>query len=211
MCTTSTPHIDEHQLVDAARAGCLQCFEALVERYHTRIRSYLLRQIGDPEMAADLTQQTFLDAFNRLERFANTYPFAAWLYRIARNNLLHERRRRRLQQSVSLDWMLTEAETEPPAVWSVDGASAYPERDHIRLVLDGLSPAHRNALLHNVAGFSSKEVAGILGISPEAARQRLSRAKEDFRLRYWQLDRGPNAGAEYMPAAALPVEHVAAV
>ncbi len=181
--------LDEQQLIAAAKAGCTTCFEVLVERYYHQILCYLLRQTGDRELAADLTQETFLDAFRRLDRLTVDRPIAAWLYRIAHYNLLHERRRQRLRPSISLDCLLAEGNTSSSALHMADGTAFSHERDLVRQILGTLSPSLRVALLlASVCGFSSQDVADMEHIPAATARERVHRAKQAFRRRYQALD-----------------------
>ena len=178
----------ERALVAAARAGSAAAFALLVERHHLAILRYLARQTGDRELAADLAQETFLDAYRSLGRLGEEVSFAAWLHRIARHNLLPAWRRRRLRRFVSLDRLWG---GEPAA--AADEA-ACDERDLIQRALDGLGPALREALvLHDLQGFTGREVGAILGISPAAARQRVARARARFRERYRALEGGDDA------------------
>jgi RNA polymerase sigma-70 factor, ECF subfamily len=175
----------EQRLVVAARAGCDQAFTVLVERYHAQVLRYFARQTADRELAADLTQETFLHAFRRLDRLTDDRPFAAWLFRIAHNNLLHEWRRQRVRRLISLEWLCASAGEHHGALRSGDATPQSHERDLIQRTLDDLSSNLREALLlHSLCGFSGEEVAAILGISPAAARQRIARAKEQFRRQY---------------------------
>jgi len=168
-----------------ARDGSVEAFTLLTEHYHGAILRYLLHQCGDRELAADLTQETFLDAFRSLRQLPDNVSFAAWLYRIARNNLLAELRRQRVRRLVSLDGLLEKVGVVAPALRDGGQVGSYAERDAIDGVLAELSPALREALvLHSVWGFSSREVAMILSISPDAAKRRIGRAKEQFTARH---------------------------
>lgn len=179
---------NETDLIASAQAGYRPAFDDLFARYYTRINLYLLRRTGDPELAADLTQQTFLDAFHHFDRWTGDRPFAAWLYRIARNNLLHEQRRQHHRPAISLDQLVATPKAESVTVRHADDTACH-ERTIIQYILTEISPKLRRALLLNsLNGFDSQEVAVILGISPETARQRISRAKKVFRSRYHQIN-----------------------
>lgn len=179
----------DHELVAAARHGSTAAFGSLAERHYGALLRYLAHQTGDPDLATDLTQETFLTAFRQLHQLAGHHAFAAWLYRIARNTARMEQRRRRLRHVVSLDRLLARTEPVRPALCRSDASAACHERDSIQQVLAELSPPLREALLlHSVGGFTSQEVARILGIAPAAARQRIGRAKEQFRPRYRALN-----------------------
>jgi len=91
----------DDSLVAAAQNGSARAFDLLVVRHHAAILRYLARQTGDSELAADLAQETFLDAFRSLDRLGDDRSFAVWLHRIARHNLLMAWRRQRLRRAHS--------------------------------------------------------------------------------------------------------------
>jgi len=176
----------------ASRAARIGAFAALVDRHYAPLLRYLTRQTGDPDLAADLVQDTFLAAYRALDQFADDGAFAAWLYGIARNRLRMEWRRRRLRRLVSLDWLAAGGETAAPALRRPDDSRPCQQRDGIQRALAALSPALREALLlHDLGGFSGEEVARILGISPAAARKRICRAEAAFRAAH-----GPYGGED---------------
>jgi RNA polymerase sigma-70 factor (ECF subfamily) len=177
--------IDEQELADAALRGCVQAFEVLVARYYAPLVGHLARQTGDRDLAAEIAQETFLDAYSHLERLQEGQPFAAWLYRIARNHMLSEMRRRRLRRVLSLEWVAAGRAADSIRLHEDDQTATVHESDLIQQVLDTLNPTLREALLlSSLWGYPSHEVGAILDISPEAARQRVGRAKEQFRQRY---------------------------
>ena len=183
-----------------ARVGPLDeaAFGALIDRYYAPLMRYLTRQSSDAELAADLTQATFLAAYRCRDQLAEEGAVGAWLFGIARNELRMEWRRRRLRRLVSLEWLAPRVEgtaregecRAPPgsglaALRSADASEPCAERDRIQRVLDGLSPTLREALLlHSLCGFAGGEVAAIVGVSPAAARKRIARAEAAFRERY---------------------------
>lgn len=85
----------EAELVRAAQQD-VKDFLPLYDRYRDRLYRYLLSRIGDPDEAADLLQQVFLQAMDRLSQYQpGRGPFAAWLFGIARNSATNFRQRRR--------------------------------------------------------------------------------------------------------------------
>jgi RNA polymerase sigma-70 factor, ECF subfamily len=189
------------QLVMAARSGSGSAFDLLVDRYTLPIQRYLYRLVGDRELAADLTQETFLDAYRALHRLPDDQSFAAWLYRAALNEALPVLRRRRLLRMVPLDAFVNRAGRwigrAPGESERVDDVA---EREVIQATLDQLSVGERAAvLLHSLGGFTTDEVARILEITPDAAGKRISRGKERFRQGYLastigDLDSEPGRG-----------------
>lgn len=181
----------------AARAAAPEAdtFSPLVDRHYAPLLRYLTRLTGDGELAADLTQTSFLAAYRNRRQLESADAFAGWLYQIARNEVRMEWRRRRLRRWVSLDWVPGPAAARPEALWRPDASGPCQERDLIQRVLDELSPPMREALLlHGLCGFTGSEVAAILGITPAAARKRIARAEDAFRRRYGEEDGGHDDG-----------------
>jgi len=85
---------DEYNLVARAKEGEAEAFGLLYDFYMPRIYRFILFKVGRREEAEDLTHQTFLKAWENIERYESRgYPFSSWLYRIARNNVIDEHRR----------------------------------------------------------------------------------------------------------------------
>ncbi len=186
-----SPDRTDQQLVAMAQAGEGAAWEELARRHHAPLLKYLRARTGDPEAAADLAQETFVDAYRGLAALPADRPFAPWLYRIAWNNCLPFWRNRSRRAHASLEALPEHVGEDHPALrMRVEVAAETAERDAIQRVLDDLTPALREALLlHTAAGFKAREVAAILAISPRAAEQRVTRAHLEFRSRYSALDR----------------------
>ncbi|MDP9358264.1 MAG: RNA polymerase sigma factor [Chloroflexota bacterium] len=185
----------DHSLVAAARDGDRRAFETLVDRHHPPLLRRLTRQTGDPDLAADLVQETFLSALRRLGQLAVDDAFVPWLYRIAQNHLRMEYRRRRRRPTIPLDW-ITSREIGISQAGKFEPVLATEPSDDFVRALDGLSATLREALLlHRVQGYHASEIARILGISPAAALKRISRADAQFRAIYRDLQPPEQAGA----------------
>src|SRR5688500_5974137 len=76
-------HLADQELVIVVRGGDVEAFACLVDRHHGPLLRHLAWRTGDRELAADLAQEAFLDAFRHLDRLPADRSFAAWLYRIA--------------------------------------------------------------------------------------------------------------------------------
>ena len=88
--------MDEAQVIALVRAGDTDAFAEIIEHYQVPIIRYLYRLTGDYEVAQDLAQDTFLQAYKGILKTKSELSFKAWLYRIATNNALQFRRRKRL-------------------------------------------------------------------------------------------------------------------
>lgn len=170
-------------------------FETAYTTYFSPISAYLQRMIGNPDDAYDLSVVSFEKAYRNWHK-APPENVAPWLYRIATNTCLDELRRRKL-----IRWQPFEkfAAVFHPGHVSHDN----PERDAIRgeqrallrTALDRISPRHRAALLmRECQGLSCEEVGEALGISKEAAKQLLFRARQQLRAGYTALGGEPLDG-----------------
>lgn len=179
------------QVVAVVRNGDVEAFDVLVDRYSGPLTRHLAYRVDDPELGADLAQDAFLDAFRNVDRFDGQRSFAAWLYGIANKRLLMHWRRQRIRRFISLDRLTETVSTTPPALQQTADSESCHEQDSLSHVFAELNPPLRDALLlHGLDGFTAPEIAGILGISRSAAERRVSRAKEQFRDYYNELNSG---------------------
>lgn len=173
--------IAEHaRVVAAAASGDRSAFDMIVQEYQVRIARYIVRLVNDEELALDLTQDTFVNAFRNIHNLRSDLALSSWLYRIATNLAVQARWRNR-----RIHWQpLADLEnTSWAAVEAPD--SMVMDRELVHQALSKL-PRERAAclLLHVKEGFSYEEVAAIMGSTPEAVRKRIARAKEQFRAHY---------------------------
>src|SRR5438093_1516632 len=123
---------DDQPLIEACRAGQTQAFGELVRRYQDRLYPTVLRLTGSAEDAHDLLQDAFLRAYEKLGRFHGESSFYTWLYRIAVNLALTDRRRRRPTARLDND---SDSHRTDPAVDPRETDPALPleraERDRI--------------------------------------------------------------------------------
>ena len=173
--------ISDVQLVALARESRREALEVMYGAYKTRIYTFLLRFLSDPETADDLTQDVFTKAYVALGTLTNDHRVLPWLYRIANNAAIdHVRRRRRFT------WLrvgkLAGTGEEPV---TPDEHGRVPERDQVRAVLATLPPEQATALLlHSLEGYSYKEIAEIQGCTLTAVRSRIARGRAAFKVSY---------------------------
>lgn len=165
---------DDPDLVGRAREGDQVAFARLFEQYHAPILNYLHRMVGDRAMAEDLTQDTFIKAYNALPSTRPDLAFKPWLYRIATNTAISQLRRRKIVQ-----WI--------PFLPGHDHASDQSVERHVSRRQDieqtlSRLPQHYAAalLLRHYQGMSLAETADALGITENAAKLRLFRARKAF-------------------------------
>jgi len=183
-----------------------QAIETLIHAYGNLVFHTIYGLTGDWEESQDLTQDTFLQALRALDaaRAASGMHFhaKAWLLRIAINLVRMQQRRRSLMRFIPFS-RLREVQREEddtdrlseamapvqPAGYGTlaagDPAEVVAERESIRRTLAQLPEALRTPLLLSiVGGLSSTEIAALLDVGEAAVRQRLSRARQQFRRIY---------------------------
>ena len=166
-------------------------FDALYARYGKQIYNTIYQWIGDYEEAADLTQETFLSAHKAREQFRGDSKVYTWLYRIAHNhfkNRLKQRGRQREMEGPSLDAGLGDgaefeenAGTREIADWSFSPAQRLEQKElgaQINRAVNALAPEYRVVLiLREVDGLAYSEIADATGLTLEAVKTRLNRAR----------------------------------
>jgi len=172
--------LEEAQVIALVRAGEVNAFAEIVEHYQAPIQRYLYRLTGDYQMAQDLTQDTFLQAYKGILKTNADLSFKAWLYRIATNNARQHRRRKKL---VSFIPFTDRMEADIPV--SENPPDCMGEKMAIQEALTKVPEEQRTCLvLHLVEGFKYREIAETLGISEDAVRMRVARGKEAFQRLY---------------------------
>ena len=153
-------------------------FRHWYEQVLPRVYRYLLARVGDPSLAEELTQQTFVEAIRKRRAFDGRSDVVTWLCAIGRNRLVDhyrsaERETRRHER-------LRTSHAGP-----ADATSAYDERDAILRALDEMPQDQRLALTFRYLDqMSVRDVAAQLGRSEKATESLLSRARVAFRLAY---------------------------
>lgn len=169
--------MDEAWVINQVRTGKTDVFGEIVEEYQAAIFRHVLRMTADREVAHDLTQDTFLKAYQSILKTDSELSLKAWLYRIATNNALKYHRRRRL-----LTFVPFRGTEKLPA------SQATPNTDEKIAIEDALlhvPPERRVCLaLHFVEGLRYREIAEILGVNEDAVRKRVAKEREEFRKAY---------------------------
>ena len=175
------------ELVTLARRGREDAFGALYERYFPGVYDFLTRLLRDRQEAADVAQDTFIKAFERLGHLEKPESFKSWLFTIAHRNGLNRIERSKRAQSVG-DFYVSEREAGELGVADPDRAGD-PERSAeaqaaaslIWEAAAGLDPRTYSVMdLHVRQGLDSAEIAEVLGVSKGNAYTMVSRMKKSF-------------------------------
>ncbi|HMA33388.1 MAG TPA: sigma-70 family RNA polymerase sigma factor [Chloroflexia bacterium] len=173
-------------IIERARQGDADAFAAIYEYYSTAIHRYAYRMLGNPEQADDLTQETFIRAYQSLSRLDQDPNLSAWLYRIASNACLDALRRRQ-----RITWLPMLDRSERDAEFTTDDfAPQVVEADVVRRVLAEMpAPLSMTLVLRSSEGFSCEEIAEIMNVPKGTVFSRLARAREQFTRLYARAGR----------------------
>ena len=181
---TGSPSDD--QLLAAARRGDTAALETLLVRYQPHLYRFGLRMCGNVEDAGDVAQESLISMARSVRDFRGDSSVSSWLYTIARRFCIKKRRRSKFAptREESLDATETDvaqhlADPRPNPEQTATNQELATALTH---AIDALEPSQREVLvLRDVEGLSAPEVAKILGISVEAVKSRLHRARVAIR------------------------------
>ncbi|HUJ41318.1 MAG TPA: sigma-70 family RNA polymerase sigma factor [Candidatus Acidoferrales bacterium] len=177
--------LPEAEAIRRAQNGDADAFERLYRLHSRRVYSVVLRMVGNPAEAEDLTQEAFLQLFRKIHTFRGDAAFSTWLHRLSVNVVLMRLRKKTLPQT-SLD--------EPA---DADDESSGPKRDvgaedpliegsvdrvHLERAVAELPPGYRMVfLLHDVQGYEHNEIARIMECSIGNSKSQLHKARTRLR------------------------------
>jgi RNA polymerase sigma-70 factor, ECF subfamily len=172
-------------LIEQSLAGRRDAFGLLVERYQNRLFHSLLHLLGSVEDAQDVAQEAFVQAFEKLSSFRGQSQFYSWLFRIAHNLAVSDRRRMR-RVATSLENQREASGYEPtdenPSNEPSYSMDAVERQRIVQRALADLPEEFRTTLiLKEMDGMSYEEIASTLGIPLGTVRSRIHRARMDLR------------------------------
>jgi RNA polymerase sigma-70 factor, ECF subfamily len=187
-CTTrQSTDTAEQILVRRLKAGEAEAFEEMVRTCGGRLLSVARRFLRDEEAARDVVQETFLSAFRAIQGFDGHSQLSTWLHRIAVNAALMRLRARQRRAEQSIEPLLPRfAEdghhAEPVMSWTDCPEQALEQwqlRQVVRTAIGELPDSYRTVILmRDIEGLSTQEAADVLGISENALKLRLHRARQ---------------------------------
>ena len=152
----------------------------IYNRYYKAMFNTAVRIVKDDMEAEDVMQDSFLNAFTKLESFKGEVTFGAWLKRIVINNSIYHYRKKKRRNEVDLDNLMYKVE-DTDAVVS-DHGSTERKAQKVLEAMNRLKDNYRISLtLHLIEGYDYEEISSIMDISYANCRTMISRAKESLR------------------------------
>lgn len=169
-------HQDDSKLIEKAKRGDSKAIEKLIEKFQPDVRKFAVRVCRTNEDAEDAVQHTLFAVFSKIGSFRSASKFTTWLFSIVKNECFRLIRKIR-GQAAELSEEL--ADSRPLAF---DQLEKNQVEEKISSAISRLEPTYREViLLRDVEGWSTPETARELGISVEAVKSRLHRARNHIR------------------------------
>lgn len=171
--------MDEAKLIARVTGGDARAERQLYDRHVDRVYGLCYRLSGDPDLAQDFCQETFVRAFTRLDEFQGRSKFSTWLHRVAVNTSLNGMRRlARTREHEKAH----ESYDELPAAAVAKPDSDSLLRRYLHRAIDELGEGMRAVfVMHEVEGYSHLEIAEALDVEVGTSKARLSRARAQLR------------------------------
>ncbi len=171
-------------LIDETLAGNNAAFGQLVQKYQDRLFNTLVHVTGCPEEAEDVAQETFVQAFLKLNTFQRRASVYTWVYRIAFNRWISRRRRKRPEVSVEQSREMVGDEPTDDSEEPLERLEREERAHQIQLAISELSDEHRLiVVLREMEGCDYESIAEILELPVGTVRSRLHRARIHLKQR----------------------------
>ena len=172
---------DDHLLADA-RAGDSHALETLLERHQAQVYRFGMRMCRDPEDAKDVLQETLLSMARSVRDFRGASSLSTWLYAIARSFCIKKRRRSKFapdeERSLDSDVSVEAKHLADPGRNPDEALASKQVEMALEQAIAALEPTYREVLLlRDAEGLTAPEVAEVLGLTPQAVKSRLHRAR----------------------------------
>ncbi|NAS30240.1 sigma-70 family RNA polymerase sigma factor [Flavobacteriaceae bacterium R38] len=152
----------------------------IYNRYYKAMYNTALRIVKDSFEAEDVMQESFLNAFTKLDTFKGEVAFGAWLKRIVVNNSIHHYRKKQRNNEVSLGEVMHKVEDKDGVVTDHEFTNVQAQK--VLETMKKLKDNYRISLtLHLIEGYDHEEICDIMEISYANCRTTISRAKESLR------------------------------
>jgi RNA polymerase sigma-70 factor (ECF subfamily) len=174
---------NEAELIERAKLGDAQAFQALYDKHKRRVYSLCLRMTANTAEAEDLTQEAFLQLYRKIGTFRGESAFSTWLHRLSVNVVLMQLRKKSLPV-VSLEETTQGEEDTPKKDFGAEDLALAGSIDRLQLqrAVDDLPPGYRMIfVLHDVEGYEHNEIATIVGCSIGNSKSQLHRARRKLR------------------------------
>ena len=177
---------EEKKLLHRIKDGNESAFHEFFENHHKAVYHLYFHMLHDLHKAEDITQEVFLKAFMRVDKFRGESKVSTWLYRIAVNLCLNHQRQKKHKNILSLDFMFERRnqQARDPGNGPLERLNQKEEKLIVRETIDSLPKNQRIAIIFNhYEGFSYHEISEIMNLSVSSVRSLIYRAKQRLQKR----------------------------
>ena len=176
---------DDVELIQCILAGDDNAFTDLIRKYQWQVQAHVLRKIGDFHIAEDITQETFLRAYQNLETLNDPTQFRKWLHAIVDHLCVAWFRKKRLQIQSLEETDISEIETDAYSRYVAEERAKTTDeaqRELVKKLLARLKERDREVItLHYFEEMTSSEIGTYLGVSENTIKSRLHRARQQLK------------------------------
>ncbi len=171
------------RVIEACKLGDPQAFEELVKLTHRQVYSLALRLTGNPDDAADVSQDTYLKLLRVIRQFRGDSKFSTWLYRVTSSVAISKLRKRAKDRGRTMleseEWASIPAPRSSDPVREAENRAL---RERLEEALLQLPDSYRAVVvMKDIYGFGLDEIGKQMGVSEGAAKVRLFRARQKLR------------------------------
>lgn len=172
----------QRYFVRRLQKGDPRAFRQLVQLHEDRVYSFVLRMLGDPQEAEDISQEVFLAVHRNLSRFRGDCRVSTWIYRVAKNHCLNRLKYLEIRASAG-DVDLERAESSGDALGTAPQRPdqtllAAEEIDQVQRALSALSPEHRLlVVMRDIEGLGYEQIAHVAQLPLGTVKSRIHRAR----------------------------------
>ncbi|MFQ5529958.1 MAG: RNA polymerase sigma factor [Gemmatimonadota bacterium] len=169
--------MDDKQLIDRVRSGDRSAQRTLYDAHVDRVFRLAYRLTGDDSLARDFTQDAFVRAFDRIDGYRGDAAFSTWMHSVTTSVVLNGLRRvnRIRSREVSMEAEHDATEAAPRAEPDL--------KRRLAKAVNGLPEAYRTVfVMHDIEGYTHREIAAALELKTGTSKARLSRARARLRM-----------------------------
>lgn len=176
----------ERHLIQRLQAGDRQAFDVIFSRYVNQVYRQAVKLTGNKADAEEVVQDVFLTVYQKAKTFRGKSAFSTWLYRVTLNTAISRLRRQKKGENVDIEEYLPRFREDghhlvrPVADWSGEIEQRLMDKELQKTVheaIDQLPPVDKAILLSDLDGFSNREIGDTVGLSVQAVKARLHRAR----------------------------------
>jgi RNA polymerase sigma-70 factor (ECF subfamily) len=177
---------DDFTLIRAIQSGDHNAFETLINRYQRQVANQIYMNMGNRDDVEDIAQEVFIRVYRSLPKFKFNSSFFSWIYRITMNLCIDEIRKRKIRRMLSLDFLaedyLDKIGVSDEVTTPSESVLLNEKKDIVRRAMQHLSKEHREILtLREYQDLSYDEIAETLGLTVQAVKSRIFRARSEIR------------------------------